>query len=553
MIDLCRDRACTQIIETVQTVGSVAMPTQPLPPMSVVYWRARSRNAGGIDAALSATWLFHLPAVSASMNRSTTSTLHLDLDGDGLDDIAAGEPHAMQAGRTDLGSVVILAGRAGAAPQPARILYGELSGDLFGHSVSGAGDINGDGYADLLVGAPNATRGGRRNAGRVFVFMGSALGVSMSPTFALDGGLDGDVYGRVVAGVGDVNRDGYSDVVVGAPLRDVGVIADVGAVYLYLGSHLGLSSVASKVFNGTSRGDEFGDALKSAGDFNGDGFADLAIGTYLASPMGRVSAGTVSIYFGSDIGLSSSSAITVLGSAMGDKLGWALAGADVNNDGFGDVAIGAIGTTIAGIANAGTLSVLFGAAMGFRGPVRVRGGNAANDAVGFALSAGSDLNGDGFADLCMGTPRAMIGGAPARGSVQLLLGSVDGTQSTPARVIEGANVGDQFGFSVSCAGNVNGDTFDDLVIGANTADPQNRPDAGIAVVYTGARLGVSLNPILTVEGSVDGAFLGWSLARLSLPNLQPQSRPAWSLVFARELLSLHPRDRTFCLSQRCRI
>src|SRR5262249_5095937 len=145
----------------------------------------------------------------------------------------------------------------------------------YGYSVDGAGDVNGDGYDDVIVGAYRYD-GGQDNEGRAFVYYGSPTGPSLTPDWSAESDLVGAWYGPSVSGAGDVNGDGYDDVIVGAPNPDHGTT--IGLAYAYYGSSTGLSPTPSWVVQGDQLVDWFGRRVHAAGDVNGDGFDDVIVG-----------------------------------------------------------------------------------------------------------------------------------------------------------------------------------------------------------------------------------------------------------------------------------
>ncbi len=245
-----------------------------------------------------------------------------DVNGDGFDDIIAGAPGDDNNG-TSSGSSRVFSGADGS------ILYtfdGDTAHDTMGFSVGQAGDTNGDGFDDIIVGIWSDDDNGT-NSGSARVFSGADGSILLM----INGDNIGDELGRSVAGAGDVNRDGFDDVIVGAPNDD------------NLGNNSGSARVVSGVdgavlyvFNGTSSVDLFGTSVGGAGDFNGDGYADIVVGMPLEDN-GAPNTGTVQVFSGAD----GSILAQVDGSNSGDFLGAATASAgDFNGDGFGDIVIG---------------------------------------------------------------------------------------------------------------------------------------------------------------------------------------------------------------------
>ncbi len=517
VVELCRDRLCRNILETVRVTGDSARPSASLPASTVVFWRARAR-VGAIDDVSSnsgPTWLFHTPAAGNSGGIDTSGRSHLDLNGDGLDDIAIGSPLADPGGRTEAGSVsVYYAGPSGVSAAPARILEGANSGDNFGRWVAGAGDVNGDGFGDIVVGAPLADPAGRIDAGSVSVFYGSSGGVVPTAVLVLEGVAADDRFGYSAAGAGDVNGDGFADVIVGAFFADPRGRTDAGSASLFLGGSDGLGVTAAQVLLGNNVGDEFGVAVAGAGDLNGDGFADVAVGAH-NDPGGRVSAGTVHVFHGGRVGLTMSPVRVLEGVGANDLFGTSVASAgDVNNDGFADLACAAYHAAPGGRADAGTVSIFHGSAAGVVASAsRTLEGVSSQDYFGGSVAGAGDVNGDGFADLVVGAFEADPGGRNNAGTVSVYLGSSAGIGAIAARVLEGAATGDYFGAAVT-SGDLNGDGFSDIVVGAMFSDPANRMNAGAASVFLGSGAGVASVASRVLEGAAPQDNFGRSVAQV---------------------------------------
>jgi FG-GAP repeat len=242
-------------------------------------------------------------------------------------------------------------------------------GDQFGAALA-AGDFNHDGFADLAAGAPFEDVGSATNAGAVSVLYGSTAGLTTSGgrLFTQVAGAveQFDQFGSALA-AGDFNQDGFTDLAAGAPGESVGGAFQAGAVSVLYGSAAGLTTSGGRLFTQVAGvvegGDQFGAAL-AAGDFNGNGFADLAAGAPFEAVGSRSEAGAVSAIYGSGAGLTTSGSrlfTQVAGVVEAfDRFGWALAAADFNNNGFADLAAAAPEETVGTLPAAGAVSVLYG-------------------------------------------------------------------------------------------------------------------------------------------------------------------------------------------------
>ncbi len=475
----------------------------------VWFWRLRGRDGSNEGTMSTSPWWFRVGAASAPVD--TSFGTELDVNGDGFADVAIGAPKA-EGGR---GKVDVYYGSATGLPAaPAVTLRGVANGDDFGVVVSSGGDINGDGFADLLVGSSWADPGGRMNAGTANIFYGSATGIGSTPSLVLEGRNANDFFSWSIAGAGDVNGDGYADIVVGAYWADPGGRMEAGTASVFHGSGAGLNATAARVLEGAAAGDGFGWDSAGAGDLNGDGFGDIIVGAPAADPAGRMSAGSASVFHGSPSGISMTPERTLNGAATSDSLGVSVSAAgDVNGDGFADLLIGANLADPGGRMDAGTLSVFHGSASGVGSTAaRVLDGVAAGDLFGWSSAAVGDVDQDGFDDILVGAHFAdplMMNDA---GQAYLFRGSASGVQALALRTFGGVAAGDYFGVALSGAGDVDGDGRLDLIIGASLANPGGRMDAGTANLFLNAAGGFSMIPSRVFEGQSAGDFFGVAVA-----------------------------------------
>jgi hypothetical protein len=465
--------------------------------VAVLYYGAASGIADGTPAT-SAT---RLEVDQVDSGFAENLAIAGDVNGDGYSDLIVGAER-YDSGQADEGAAFIFLGSAsgiadasvGAA---AARLESDQAGALFGTSVAGAGDVNGDGYGDVLVGAEEWD-GPAADAGAAFVFLGSATGIASEAAAAADARFEseqsGSLFGGSVAGVGDVNGDGYADVIVGAEGYDAGEV-DEGAAFVFHGSITGIANQteasAAAQLEASQAGALLGGSVAGAGDVNGDGYADVLVDAQ-AYDAGEVDEGAAFVFHGSASGIgdgSPASAATELQSNQaGASFGGSLAGAgDVNGDGYSDVIVGA-DLFDSGQADEGAAFVFHGSATGVDDatPAAQLESDQASAAFGECAAGAGDVNGDGYADVIVGSV-FYDAGQSDEGAAFVFHGSAtgvsDGTPLTAATQLESNQVN---GFLDACAtgtGDVNGDGYADVGVGARGL--AGASGEGAALVFLG--------------------------------------------------------------------
>lgn len=393
--------------------------------------------------------------------------------------------------------------RTSLAPGPTAWLpNGGQPGARYGRSVATAGDVNGDGFSDVLVGAPGYDDG-QVDEGRAFLYLGSPTGPSATPAWSFSDDFAGGRLGEAVGPAGDINNDGYDDVLVGQPGWNDGVSAERGRAYLFLGGANGLPATPSKQYNGFSGspGAHFGASLGPAGDMNNDGFADMVFGAPGHSS-GEAGEGEILVYAGTDnvpfSGLLFVSDSNLPGAALGTSV--ATAG-DVNGDGFADLVAGAPYASGGGTTAAGKMFVYLGRAVPvLYGPAdTVFTGGADSTRLGTSVAGMGDANGDGYSEVVIGIP----GHGGGFGYAPVFAGSSGGLRQQ-VEGIDWSSAGEELGTVVGPAGDVNGDGYADVLVSVPGA-PGTPQDGGRVIVLRGRRGGglVPQPDVLTVAGSVD--------------------------------------------------
>lgn len=414
-------------------------------------------------------------------------------------------------------------------------IRGFLPDQRAGRAVSGAGDVNGDGIDDFIIGVT----GSGTSAGSSYLVFGNSSGFSspliLSAIFGSNGsngfvmyGVDpSDHVGFSVSGAGDFNGDGFDDVIIatgsaGFSFANSGL---PGHSYIVFGNNSGLTSLNLStldgangfVINGIDGTNGIGGAVSGAGDINGDGFDDVIIGVSNADPNGKINAGASYVVFGGNSGFSASLDLSALDGTNGfvinginadDRSSGSAAG-DINRDGLDDLIISCRGEKY----------VVFGNNSGFPPSLDLETLNGSNGLVidsGVPTTIAGDVNGDGFVDFVIGNSGADPNGVENAGKTYVLFGSDSGFSSSPdlstldgtnGFVINGIDPGDRSGSSIRGAGDVNGDGFDDLFIGAPDADFSSGIGGGESYVVFGKNGGFSPSLELSTLDGTNGFSL----------------------------------------------
>jgi hypothetical protein len=431
-----------------------------------------------------------------------------DVNGDGYSDVIVGA-RLFDNGQTNEGRAFVYLGSAtGLSASAAWTAESNRANALFGESVATAGDVNGDGYSDVVVGA-RLFDNDQPGEGRAFVYLGSATGLSATVAWTAESDQVNAAFGWSVATAGDVNGDGYSDVVVGAIGYDNGQV-DEGRAFVYLGSATGLSATVAWTAEGDQVGATFGRSVASAGDVNGDGYGDVIVG---ASGIGNSQStdGRAFVYLGSATGLSATVDWTAESGHANAGFGVSVATAgDVNGDGYSDVIVGAF-EFFNGRAVEGGAFVYLGSATGLSATVAwTAESNQADANFGYSVATAGDVNGDGYSDVIVGALR-YANGQDYEGRVFVYLGSATGLSASVAWTAESDQANAQFGNSVATSGDVNGDGYSDVIVGAVQFD-NGQTNEGRAFVYLGSATGLSATTAWTAESDQANAQFGWSVA-----------------------------------------
>ncbi|MCB0873616.1 MAG: FG-GAP repeat protein, partial [Thermoleophilia bacterium] len=438
------------------------------------------------------------------------------------------------------------------------------------YSRDAAGDVNGDGIPDVLVGARFADNNGRADSGSAYVVFGTATSTTVdlaalgTKGFRIDGAAAGDGLGQASVGLTDLNWDGYEDIAIAAPGADNNGRAGSGSVYVIYGkadsSTIDLANTGTWTgyrIDGQAAGDAFGSAVAAVGEVNVDGTRDMVVVAPGADNNGRSNSGSAYVVYGKwtpanvDTAALGTDGYRIDGAQAGAPIEWASGGHaadvntpeyDANGDGAGDVLIGAGGMDNNGRTDSGSVYVVYGLTTPANIDLAALGGNGyridgalAGDAIGAgAVSIVGDVNGDMLADALIGSPTADRNGRTNSGSAWIVFGRSDGawvdlaSLGTAGYRIDGAQAGDALGGDGGRVGDVNNDGLMDTIIGASGVTANGRSASGAAYVLFGrtATTTMDLSTMGTAGFRIDGATAGeGATGRTELGDLNGDGLP----------------------------
>ena len=392
---------------------------------------------------------------------------------------------------------------------------GDDDGGQLGYAVGTSGNVNGDSYADIIIGAPTGTYTvDKEGVAYVFYGSPGGPDSFPDWTAGGGSGQSGSLFGGAVSTAGDVNGDGYDDVIVGAEnYKNLPLKGTFGGAFVFYGSFSGLASSPGWTLVGNQKDSYLGIAVGTAGDVNGDTYDDVIIGAS-GYGNGEALEGMMYVFFGATDGLTTTRVFTFESNQTGAIFGTAVGAAgDVNGDGYDDITVGAPQYDVPGTADVGAAFVFFGTGDGISSTYTLLYGDQGGSRFGDAVSAAGDVNHDGYGDILVGAP--FYDNNPqdtkdAEGAAFIFLGSSTGVITTPHRRLFSGGSGVQFGASVGAVGDANDDGYADVIIGAPYYTYDQSAE-GAAFVYLGSPSGLSAGPIWRGEGNKADAMFGYAV------------------------------------------
>lgn len=388
-----------------------------------------------------------------------------------------------------------------------------LAGASLGNKLAAAGDVNGDGYQDIVATSNGASNGDGTCIASVHVFTGSADGLQQTPAWTVTFTDTSETNGLPVAGVGDTNKDGYDDLLIGHPAAtNTSGATTAGKIMLFLGAATLPAQTPDFVVESSVKGNKLGFSVAAAGDVNGDGYADFAAGAPFAeSGSSEANEGRVTVWYGGTTGVSSDPAWNAESNFLGAQLGCTIATAgDVNADGYDDLAATACfydGPE----TDEGQIRLYLGGATGLElTPAWTAEGNGNSLIAGTSLSGAGDVNGDGYSDLLVGIPFSDEQFSNA-GLVRIYLGNATGLMETPAWNFAQPQDQGNFAQALFAPGDLTGDGLDDALMGTGLYDIGGLKDAGLVVLMPGSAAAPPTEPVWRLEGDRASSYLGTAL------------------------------------------
>ncbi len=377
-----------------------------------------------------------------------------------------------------------------------KIEGGALRANL-GFWIAGNGDLNGDGFADVVIGAPDRTNTVLRQ-GAILIFYGSPAGLPVEPDKIIYGETPNASMGKCISIEGDVNGDGYDDLLVGSHQYSNSQNFE-GKAYLFYGGADGVGDEWGWSFEADRAQAKLGEALTMAGDLNGDGYDDVCIGAHgwdNTEEMGATGnkAGKFWVFHGSADGLSEVPAMECVADITDANLGISIDKAgDVNGDGYDDLHVGGYIFLIGD----GMICTFHGGPGGADNTPDFMAIGGAEDTSFYAvnLSNAGDVNGDGYNDVVIGAPRFDAGGIYQSGKLHLHYGGPAGIDTNIAWIVQGTQYDERFAFNVNDGHDLNNDGYDDVLVTSKYyIDPGLMDSVGKTMVYFGSPNGPSSTP-----------------------------------------------------------